>query len=443
MALHIQMSEEAEKEYKRAKLRGMLSSFGAASALSLAFGLTLTFTVIHFAQDPPAEFLAYVPPAEDAPPRNQPTTPQLSTKTATPSNTVAPSVIVTTGAAPVAMAQIDIPMEDSQDDGLSLDIGIGMDAGLGELGEEGGGMGSSQASGSALEGVFFDLKQTKNGAPTKVVNAKGEIQMDELYAAVAPFYKTWNVQTLNRYYKSPAKVFASNFFVPVAKSTLAPDAFQCSKKVKQGAWIAVYRGSVKSPVTSRIRFVGNADNCIGVRFDGKMVLEAGYRAPSMYSKEAKSVYISGPDLSKHKERIKSGKDRVHKGYEFINYPGIELWNAEIGGLTAGSPVNVKEGKIYNIEIAVMDDSYYFGFVLFWEDMQNNPVLKDGKLSHSKKFYLFRTNFSMPDKEGLANMIGQHQPNKADLESLTGKKRTDDQVEWPEFDPDSPIWVAVP
>lgn len=108
MALHVQMSEEAEKAYKRAKLRGMLSSFGAASALSLAFGLTLTFTVIYFATDPPAEFLAYVPPAEDLPPRAVPTTPQLSSKAATPSNSVAPSVIVSTGAAPVAMAQIDI-----------------------------------------------------------------------------------------------------------------------------------------------------------------------------------------------------------------------------------------------------------------------------------------------------------------------------------------------
>ena len=97
MALHIQMSEEAEREYKRAKMRGMLSSFGAATALSLAFGLTLTFTVIYFATEQPAEFLAYVPPAENAAPRPVPTTPKLQSKAATPSNTVAPSVIVSTG----------------------------------------------------------------------------------------------------------------------------------------------------------------------------------------------------------------------------------------------------------------------------------------------------------------------------------------------------------
>ena len=80
MALHIQMSEEAEKEYKRTKMRGALSSFGAAFGLSLAFALTLTFTVIVFATDPPAEFLTYVPPADNAPPSNKPTTPKLQSK---------------------------------------------------------------------------------------------------------------------------------------------------------------------------------------------------------------------------------------------------------------------------------------------------------------------------------------------------------------------------
>ena len=432
MALHIQMSEDAEREYKRAKLRGMLSSFGAASALSLAFGLTLTFTVIYFAQDPPAEFLAYVPPAEDAPPRNQPTTPQLSTKTATPSNTVAPSVIVTTGAAPVAMAQIDIPMEDSQDDGLSLDIGIGMDAGLGELGEEGGGMGSSQASGSALEGVFYDLKQTSKGAPTRIMRG-GNIDWNTFYASISKFYKTWSANTLSSYYKSPAKLYSSNFFVPVAQSALAPDAFQCGKKVKAGGWIAIYRGKVKSPVSAKIRFVGTADNCIGVRFDGKMVLEAGVRVPSLYKDKLEDVYTSDGDLAKHKERIKKGEDRVHRGYEFIQYPGIDTWNKSVGGLTAGTPVKVKEGNTYPIEIAVMDDAGNFGFVLFWENMDSNPVTKNSQLVNGKKFYLFRTNFSAPTKEDTLKLIGKHAVMKDGKPAL----------EWPEFDSDSPIWVAVP
>lgn len=435
MALHIQMSEEAEQEYKRAKLRGMLSSFGAASALSLAFGLTLTFTVIYFAQDPPAEFLAYVPPAEDLPPRAVPTTPQLSSKAATPSNTVAPSVIVSTGAAPVAMAQIDIPMEDSADDGLSIDIGIGLDTGLGEdLGEAGGGMGSSQPAGSALEGTLYDLKQSKGGAPTKVAPG-GNVDTNELYAAVGGYLKTWSQSALGRYYKSPAKLYASNFFLPMAYASLAPDAFQCAQKVKPAAWLVVYRGKVKSPISGKIRFVGTGDDFIGVRFNGKCVLEGGYRMPSAYKKgDLSMVRISGADHPKHKGRIKSGEDKAHRNYEFINYPGIATWNNEIGGLTAGDVVQVKEGTSYPIEIAITEEGGKFGYVLFWEHVSDNPVAKNGKVTGGKKFYLFRTNFSMPEKAELEKLMGKHAVKDKDGNVV---------MEWPEFDADSPIWVAVP
>ena len=435
MALHIQMSEEAEKEYKRAKMRGMLSSFGAATALSLAFGLTLTFTVIYFATDPPAEFLSYVPPADNLPPSNKPTTPKLSQKAAAPSSTVAPSIIVSTGAAPVAMAQLDIQMDDSADDGLSLDMGIGMDVGLGDdLGEGGSGMGSSSGSGSALEGTLYDLKQSKAGAPTKVAPG-GKVDKNELYSTVGAFMKSWSKSTLARFYTSPAKLYASNFFLPMANASLAPDAFQCAQKVKPAAWVVVYRGKVKSPVSGTIRFVGTGDDFIGVRFGGKMVLEAGYRLPSCYKKNDLShVHISGGDHAKYKARIQSGEDKVHKQYEFINYPGINTWNNEIGGLTAGSTIQVEEGTSYPIEIAITEEGGKFGYVLMWEFLKgkgNNPgkpVTKNGKVSGGKKFYIFRTNFSMPNKEELKKLIGKHSAG---------------EMEWPDFDPDSPIWVAVP
>ena len=430
MALHIQMSEEAEQEYKRAKLRGMVSSFGAAAALSLTFALTLTFTVIVFATDPPAEFLAYVPPAEDLPPRPVPTTPQLSSKAATPSETVAPAVIVSTGAAPVAMAQLDIPMDDSADDGLSIEMGIGLDTGLGDdLGDAGGGMGSSQGGGSALTGTLYDLKQTKGGAPTKVAPG-GKVDKNEHYGVVCNFLKGWSQASLNRFYKSPTLLYASNFFVPMAKASLAPEAFQCVQKVKPAAWLVVYRGKVKSPVTGKIRFVGTGDDFIGVRFGGKLVLEGGYRLPSNWVKgDLSKVHISGGDHEKHKARIKSGEDKLHKNYEFIQYPGIPTWNKEIGGLTAGDPINVKEGTVYPIEIAVTEEGGMFGFVLMWENLTSNPVVKNGKVQGGKKFYLFRTNFSEPNREELKKLIGKHSGGG--------------EMQWPEFEADCPIWVAVP
>lgn len=425
MALHIQMSEEAEKEYKRVKMRGMLSSFGAATALSLAFGLTLTFTVIYFAQDPPAEFLAYVPPAEDLPPRAVPTTPQLSSKAATPSNTVAPSVIVSTGEAPVAMAQLDIPMEDSSDEGLSIDIGIGFDTGLGDdLGDAGGGMGSSQPAGSALEGTLYDLKQSKGGAPTKVAPG-GQVNKPEMYAAAAAFTKNWSQSALARYYKSPAKLYASNFFLPKAKASLAPEAFQCAQKVKPSAWVVVYRGKVKSPISGKIRFVGTGDDYLGVRFGGKLVLEGGYNVPMPNAKKGEPSFLPHAQF---KALVQGGKSRIHRGYEFLQYPGIPHWNNTISGLTAGTEITVKEGTVYPIEIAITEEGGAFGYALMWEHLSENPIVKNGKVQGGKKFYLFRTNFSMPERAELQKLIGKHAHG---------------EMEWPEFEQDSPIWVAVP
>lgn len=428
MALHIQMSEEAEKEYKRLKLRGMLSSFGAASALSLAFGLTLTFTVIYFATDPPAEFLAYVPPAEDLPPRAVPTTPQLSSKAATPSNTVAPSVIVSTGAAPVAMAQIDTLMDDSADDGLSIEVGIGLDTGLGDdLGDAGGGMGSSQPAGSALEGTFYDLKLSKAGAPTGITPQTA----GKVHKILNTYLKNWSKSTFARYYQSRAKLYASNWCLPSCNANYAVHAFQCKDKCKGSAWVVVYRGKVKAPKTGTFRFVGTGDDLIAVRFDGKMVLEAGWAIPSMYDdkkpNECGNMGAVAPAHGQKYHRAIREKDiREKRDYEFIMPKETKKWNKELGGLTAGNHFKVKEGSSYPIEILISEiPGGAFGFVLFIQDITDG-VKKNAPLD------IFRTNFSVPDMAEVKKLV-------QDAKCLMGNG----EMECPAFNGDSPIWIAVP
>ena len=425
MALHIQMSEEAEREYKRTKLRGMLSSFGAASALSLGFALTLTFTVIYFATDPPAEFLAYVPPAEDLPPRAVPTTPQLSSKAATPTNSVAPSVIVSTGAAPVAMAQIDIPMDDSEDDGLSIDVGIGLDTGLGEdLGDAGGGMGSSQPAGSALEGTFYDLKLSKSGAPTGITSGTS----GKIHKILNQYIKTWSKSTFARFYQSRAKLYASNWCLPSCNAAYAPHAFQCKDKCKPSAWVAVYRGKVKAPKTGKFRFVGTGDDLLAVRFGGKTVLEAGWAIPSMYDdKKPDECGTMGSVMSevgkKYHKDIRDKKIRDKKDYEFIQPKETKKWNAELGGLTAGNQFDVKEGTSYPIEIMISEiPGGAFGFVLFIQDVTKGT--KGAPLD------IFRTNFSVPDMAEVQKMVKSANCAMGEMQC-------------PAFNSDAPIWIAVP
>ena len=424
MAIHIQMSEEAEQELKRASMRNKISSLLACLLFVGGGGLILALTVIFIAAEAPPEFMAYTPPAEDLPPTNEPTTQQLSSKAASPSSSVAPSVIVSTAAAPVAMAQVDVPMDDSMDVGVSVDLGMGLGDGLGDgLGEGGNGLGSGKAGGSALVGTFYDLKQTKNGSPTGLTS--GGAGEGKVLEVLNGFLKSWSEASLNKYYKSPQKLFASNFYVPVAYAKYGPIAYGVADKVKEGAWVAIYRGKVRAPKSGKFRFIGTGDECVAVRFNRKTVLEAGYRIPSRWPDGAKA---SKPDHVKYAAAIKDGTDKIHKGYEFIKLNGIDIWNDELGGLTAGNVFEVEEGKSYPIEVMITEvPGGKFGVMLFIEDMSEN--LKSN--NPSNQYHLFRTNFSTPDEKVILDLLRKDGCNVGN------------SLQVPKYNPESLIWVAVP
>ena len=429
MALHIQMSPEAEAELKRAALRNKLSSFAACAAFILFGGGIMFFTAIYIAIEQEAEFITYVAPADDAPPKPTPTTPQLSAKQSSPSNTVAPSVIVANAAAPVAMAQVDVPMDDSTDDGMSLDLGMGLDGGLGDgLGDGGSGMGSSQGGGSALEGTFYDLKQTQSGAPNKNANAQNVVNKDAVISIINDFImKGWNASMLNKFYQSPTKLYATNFCIPVSQASYAPVAYQCQEKVKPAGWLAVYRGKVKAPKTGKFRFVGTGDECIIVRFNRDIVLEGGYILPGLGKTNAEchvaGKNVNSGDFKRWEAIVKNGTDKLHKGYEFFPHPDTKIWNDELGGMMAGKEFKVEEGKTYPIEVLVTEiPGGKFGMMLMIQDITN------GKSKDHKTLQLFRTNFAQPDGEELKKLMGKY---------AVGDPKV------PYFNPDSLIWTAVP
>ena len=431
MAIHIQISEAAELEMRRASLCNKLSSLLACLLLVSGSGLILTLTVVFIAAEAPAEFRAYDPPAETPPVSSEPVTQQLSSKASSPSSDVSLSVIVSAAAAPVTMAEVDIPMDDSVNVGVSMDLGMGLNTGLGSgLGEDGVGLGDSSVGGSALVGTFYDLKQTKAGAPTGIVSGgAGESKVLEVLNG---FLKNWSESTLNKYYKSPQKLYASSFYLPVCKAAYGPKAYGVGDKVKEGAWVAVYRGKVRAPKSGKFRFIGTGDECIAVRFNRKMVLEAGYRLPSRWSKENPGrAKISGSDGAAYWKEVKEGKDKLHKGYELVKLTGLDVWNnstTELGGMTAGQVFEVEEGEAYPIEVMVTEvPGGKFGVMLLLDDLSeglksNNP---------NNKYHLFRTNFSTPNEKSILELI---------------KKEgcaVGDTPEVPRYNQDSLIWVAVP
>ena len=423
MALHIQMTDSAVAQLRRTAFRNKLSSTLAGVLLILLGGIILYFTVVLIAGPAEPEFLTYVPPAEEqAPPSDMPVTADLTSKPASPAQEVAPSVIVAVGAAPVQMAQVEVPVADVSD-GVGMELGVGMGVGgLGEgLGVGGTGLGDGKGGGgSALEGTFYDFKQTRQGSPTGIgVGQGGTMKCMEI---INDFMKSWNPAVLAKYYQSPTKLYISSFYTPQVMSEYAPLAFQCADRVQPANWCAVYRGKVKAPKSGTFRFMAVCDETMLIRFDGKLVLEAGYRIPSGAPEgkiQASEVTAEG---RAYKQAIRDGKQKRHPGYEFAPYPSIPTYNREVGGLTCGTEFKVEEGKAYPIEILVGDFGGAFGFFLCIQDVT------DGKAFPAKPD-LFRTNFAEPSRE--------------ELQKVIPARYIKSSSEYLDYNRDSPIWVAVP
>ncbi len=433
MALHIQMSEEAEKELKRTLLRNQLSSILASLAIMLGGGSLLFFAVILIVQEAPAVFVSYVPPAEDLPPAATPTTAELTSRSASPSSAVTPTVIVSTGAAPVQMAAVEIETADIEIDS-GIDIDMGLDSALGDgLGDGGAGLGSGKAGGSALVGTYYDLKLTNRGAKGPLYPKEGNLPFSQNpdYAKIYhQFTRSWSPSVLERYWKSPTQLYASSWYMPHCSADYAPIAFQCDpNKNLASAFMVVYRGKVRAPKSGKFRFVGAGDDMICVRFNRKLVLEAGWTVPSMYDNTASCLDLSIATAAgqEYMKKIREGKEPKHRGYEYVELPNAGDW-MNIGGLTAGTAFEVKEGQVYPIEIMVSESGGAFGFILFMEDMKDNP--QAGKPVNERMFDLFRTNFSLPNAEELKEMLGERYLWKGTVNALP-------------YNPDSPIWVAVP
>ena len=397
MAIHIQMTEEAEKTYKRAALRNKLSAFLSCLLFLLLGGGILWFAVYHIVHAQPPQFIAYKPKVKP----NAKTTKKQPTEenaiTVEPSAAIPITPVVTT----TNPNAVDMPIPPSMSemgDGISAGTGLLDCFGAGDLGESlgdgGDGIGSPEGGGSTLEGTFYDLKKKRNGAPSGLKG--GAENQDAVIEALAKFFTNWNEAELNKYYKSPTKLYASNWYLPVADAKYGPIAFQVGDPKKPesrwecqpSAWVAVYRGRVIAPKTGKFRFIGTGDDFLAVRFDRKTVLDAGYRLPTRWEKNnPRAAWVSGAgDGENFRRDIACGKDKKRKDYKFITgIPGCRIWDGELGGLIAGTPFKVTEGESYDIEIAISEiPGGKFGFVLFIED------ITDGANDKAKQYDLFRT-----------------------------------------------------
>ena len=227
-----------------------------------------------------------------------------------------------------------------------------------------------------LPGTFYDIKQDKNGNATKYADS-GSVQ-EFTMEVLRPFVKSWSESRLDKYFKAPDQLAASQIFIPYGTAEAAPKAYGVENKVRGQRWLAWYRGAVTAPKSGKFRFWGLADDALVVRWRGANVLDAGWAilttgiGPSSNS----ALHVGKPVLGVTESR--AGSHGVH--------------------FRAGKWIEVTSGQSYPIEILISEiPGGYFGAWLLMEEAGSDGR-GDGRL------FLFRMSDD-PLPEGLQNDTG--------------------------------------
>lgn len=171
--------------------------------------------------------------------------------------------------------------------------GLGSGAGMGG----GGGMTAMPLAGmtafgfkgvgaqSGLKGTLYDFKQYADKRPSDIKYTGGWTKQDAtnqtVYMNILDSFvsKGWDENVLQQYFHAQDQLISYQVFIPMIAANPAMKEFGVEKEVKPGWWLIHYKGKVVAPKDGMYRFVGMADNVMGVRFDKRNVLWAD-RNPS-------------------------------------------------------------------------------------------------------------------------------------------------------------------
>ncbi len=182
-------------------------------------------------------------------------------------------------------------------------------------------MGGGKSVGNDLEGTFYDLKRARDGvtAIPGMQVAQGAVDPLPYIHALNRFLENWSPEAFSEYYRSPGKLYATQFMVPPCSSTLAPGKFGINEDIHAAMWAIHYKGKIAHKTGGRFRFWGQGDDNFFVRLNGKVVLNA-----SPYVRRS----IHDPDdwqsSSKENQQYPLGNSRARVGDWFTLEPGVPM-----------------------------------------------------------------------------------------------------------------------
>ena len=304
------------------------------------------------------------------------------------------------------MTDIDIPTPltiPNNNSALKLQgvLPFGRPGGGGKMGDGGEGDGRGNLKGM-LQGVFYDLKQTKDKRPTPIAEDTNRILPILKEFASGTWRRTYDDRgrvsyaAFANYYCSPTRLWNSCIYICSIDAEKAPEAFQCQNDVAGRGWVCIYSGNVVAPFTGKFRFIGTGDDILMVRFNKEIVLDYGWHSATLgsYLDEDLRKSMAGDIQNERHKRMIADSPLYSKHKLSVYSPSVDYGH----GLAKGAVLEVKEGQVYPIEILITEfPGIRFNAILFMEqlDENNNPINEDHEL-----YTLFRTTLDIPEQSTL-------------------------------------------
>ncbi|MDF7824886.1 SHD1 domain-containing protein [Pontiellaceae bacterium B12227] len=237
---------------------GFVVSLAIHAAVFLLAGMLVVFNVVT------KEEKKFVPPKPVDRPKMKLKKPKVKMKkSAKPKSTTR----IVTKVQKANMPDIQLPEMSGMGDGLAGGLaGFDIVPDMTELSVFGGG----QSIGNDFEGRCYFFKYDRQGGDSVMDSDKFIYLLREFCA------KGWRESRLNRYYRTPDKLYTRSIMVPPVNSTMAADVF--GQPDMESYWFfAKYKGQLVYPEDIRFRFWGAGDAFLVVNVDGENVLINGVR----------------------------------------------------------------------------------------------------------------------------------------------------------------------
>jgi hypothetical protein len=135
-------------------------------------------------------------------------------------------------------------------------------------------LGGGRSVGNDLEGTFYHLLKDRSGNPLPdYYPVDGEPNQNYTRVLNTFLANNWSRKTLDQFWRSPTKLYATFFMLPPFVSNFGPKKFGLSEDEIGASYLVHYKGKIAHKTGGKFRFWGTADDLLFIRINGKLVLD--------------------------------------------------------------------------------------------------------------------------------------------------------------------------